>query len=228
MKKIRVLVIIFMLVCISGCTVKYNVTINKNGYVKEEIVATEFNTYLGENPSNSVSIDYKKYKSLAKFKNYSSESIKKSNETGMKLSNDYIDTCDYIENSLATRYVFLSMKCTETDKYYKIINDGDFLGGCFECNDEINNIDKLYITFSLPEKAIASNADKVVNNKYNWIINRNDTKDKSFMLKIEKHIPSENNNNAIMMYVLIGIVIIPALYYFIKIIVLAIKNRNSY
>lgn len=225
MKRIKIFIIIIMLLFMSGCTVKYNITIDKNGYLKEEITATELNTYLGEKPYENVSTRYKKYSAVAKFKGYTSESVKKSKESGMYLSSSHNNICDYINYSLTPSYIFNSMKCIETDKYYEIINDGEYLGGCPGCNDEANNIDKLYITFNLSKKAIASNADKVIKNKYIWTIDRMTTQDKNFMLKIEKPV-IKNNNYDIVIYIIIIIIIVPIAYLIFKTIIMALKNKN--
>ncbi len=220
MKRIKILVIVVMLLFMSGCTVKYNVTI------KEEITATELDTYLGETPYKTVSTKFKKYSSIAKFKGYTYKSVDKSNESGMYLSNTYYNICDYINYNSASLYIFDSMKCTEKDEYYEIINDGDYLGGCMNCPDEANIIDKLYITFNLPKKALISNADKVINNKYTWVINKMNTQDKDFILRIDKSsFVSQKTNNDLYIYIIIGLIILPIAYFIIKILAMGLKNK---
>lgn len=229
MKKYKIVLLIFIIFLISGCSVKYTINVDKTGRVNESISIMEKNNLLGntdDEVKETVNIAYSNYRAIAKFKEYNVDMIYKASDSGILLIKTYNNICDYINYNGASKYIFKNMTCVEKENYYEIKNSGDYLGGCLECNDEANKIDKLYITFNLPKRAIASNADKVIKNKYIWTIDRITTQDKNFLLKIEKPVIKKNNNYDLIIYVMVIIIILPIIYLIFKTIFMALKNKN--
>lgn len=167
-KKVLILIIIFIA---SGCSVKYNLTINEDGSINETVVAKE-NT--------------KKMESMTKLKgdaaiNYLSEMFDRGDKdiSITSLSDTYDTTATAVKvhksiddyaNSFKSD-VFENIKLTKENDEFTIETTQDKLLG----NDSNYSLiyDEIEVNIKLPYVVTNNNADKVSGTTYTWIINKN-------------------------------------------------------
>lgn len=165
----------FLIICImfflTGCSGNYDLKINEDMSVEENILLT-------------VSNDNDAYKKIVKLfdKNMVSKEkynvVVKSSNVEINYKENYDNFDDYILNSKLYRHMFDKIYYNKTDDFIDIYTyenknlNKNNLGG--------NNIDidVLQINISSPFKVKFNNADMSNDNTYTWTINRNTTEKK--------------------------------------------------
>lgn len=182
MKKISLLVVIISLLLLSGCNIKYNLTVTDKGVVKEKAYFLQDNKNILENnddinlyleekiaPYQTVYSSYKYYKHKGLLKSY------------ILVQKEYESLSNYATNSNLFKNLFERGEVTGTNNnsfrtvgkfYYDKIYD--------DTVDPTFYINKIEINIRFYNNVLDNNADKVnkVTNTYTWIIDETtETKD---------------------------------------------------
>ena len=193
MKKIKIIILLFSIILLSGCSGTYNLKINEDLSIEENVNFTI---------SNDNNIDEKKYEVVA-----SDENVK------VTYTEKYDSIEDYIINSKLYKNLFESVNYNNNKKRLSISTESKFkLDNSLSNNitDEYN-MSLLQINIETPYKVVESNADSTSENIYSWILNK-DTTDKKINMVI--NINSKSNNYiSIIVLILIGIVSIGSIIY---------------
>lgn len=183
---------LFFLTCsiflLSGCTLNYKISIDKNNIVTEKVTVKEtketLNTYTldaDQYVENSLDI----YKEKEQFNTYLLSTDSDSNYYYGIATRKYIDLENFKNNSIIVSEMF--------DEVIVNNNDGVIT---FEMNpkdnfeyfngDSLNNplFDEANIEIYVPYKMVSSNEDKVENNVYIWSI-KNDESLKKIYIKYD-------------------------------------------
>ena len=196
MKKIKVIVLLFIVIILSGCTVESNITMDAHGKVTEEVNISEKISKLGN--SKEESEDYIKdvldnYKLALNARDYNTEIVTKNDKSSAIITNNYDSIINYFEDTVFSQYIYRQMKWNETDEYYEIYNVTDHINYCPDCS-EWPRLPLVKINITLPVSAIENNADEINGNTYTWVYDKNTPSTKKFYLKISKQ---ELKNNEI-------------------------------
>ena len=163
-----------MMILLTGCTVREDVTIYSNGKVYEKItipVSTngmsekEF-VYFAKNRIYS-------YNDVLKVRKYQSNVYYGKKTSSVSLTNNYDNICEYVEKTLASKYI------------YEHKNETPHIDYCFDCVSTPALEDVTY-TITLPFEAAESTADSINKNVYTWKFNKDTQSNKQFYLKINK------------------------------------------
>lgn len=183
MKK-RIIVLLFGVLLLTGCTADYNLEIDNN-LLKEEITGMVSKNELNENNSeapNTVSslINEEQYP----FANSTEIYDKKLNEDGNNINYKYsfnYDMTNFDKSSLINT-CFENHEIVDLGNYYSIKLSGEFY--ClYAKNINVNVTSNLNV--------ISNNAKKVKENTYTWVINK-DTTNIEFV--VDKTKPFTKNN----------------------------------
>lgn len=194
MKK-KKFVLLFCLLCLTGCTVDYNLTIDTNKKVTENSTFSLSNNIIEKNdlkPKDFLEEKKNSYSSFLESKGYSSKfAVNKEFVTG-NIQKEYDSITDYI-NSDIYKMMFTSAKINDTGNVYTFESDGYYYDGIFtsmvEGEENIMGIEKINIKVKFYNKVIKTNADQVdeKNNIYTWTVTKNDqTKKIYFQLSSKK------------------------------------------
>ncbi len=171
MKIIKKIIIVFIIFIVSGCSVKYNLTINQDGSVNETVVAQE-NTKKMESMTrlkgdNAVNYLYKMFNRGDSNISISSVSdTYNTTATAVKIHNS-ID--EYASNFKSD--VFDNINLTkENDNINIETNQSKLLGN----NSNYSLLyDEIEVNIKVPYEVVSNNADKVSGSTYSWNINKN-------------------------------------------------------
>lgn len=178
MKKMKLLIFFLTIFLFTGCAGDYNVKINKDLSINEELnlelenTGSEYNNTLKLFKDNN--INEKKYH----------VSINGS-KVIIKYEDKFNSINEYILNSKVYHQLIDEIKYSKTKNYIdiyinqnlKLNNDGSNIGNS-------SNIDFLQINITNPYKVIASNEETLSENTYTWNINK-DTINKKILMQFE-------------------------------------------
>lgn len=171
--KVKVLMLLLLTVLVSGCTANYDVKINLDGSVKENVELLEVKERILPDFTNKKFKDYvKEYINLNELnqtvKDY--ELLNNSETAGIFVKREYNDIYQYVNTSPAIPFVFKKVKIRTKDEMIilKSVETGYDL--VYEENDGVLNYTNSTITLSLPYEVISSNADHIdeETNMYTW------------------------------------------------------------
>lgn len=173
------LILVLLLLLLSGCTVKYNLSIDEKGIVTEKATAMEnsefFSQYEKSSVGRVVGFLIEPYAETLNSNNYTTESIILTNEGGADISKEYSNAEDYAKNTILTSQF--------SDKVNYSLNGSDVtlsikgkLSGS-EQDQSVIPIDSADVVISLPFKVSDNNADEVVNNRYIWHLKADEEKE---------------------------------------------------
>lgn len=192
MKKIRKFALIVIIFFLSGCSVKYTLTINEDMTVSEKIVALEktkrMEAYTRMKGDQAVSYLYNTYKIDGI--NYSIVTSEKKDMTYSTVTTSYSDINEYASNFHSD--VFKNVDVTKdgnnitfkTNQSELLSNDGNYT----------LLYDDITIYVRIPFKVIYSNADEVNKNTYIWKIKKKDSKYKTIEFTYQNQV-KENSIN---------------------------------
>jgi flagellar basal body-associated protein FliL len=223
----KIILVLFVLILLSGCTSTSNVIVSEEGKVTEEVI-------LSENKSNFPSDSYVKnmidnYLQLYEedMEGYNYEDISDKNYLKVRLSKKFDNICSYFNDSSFVKKALSNVSCKKVNNTYEIKADVNSLsceGDCLE-GPLVDNID---FFLKLPNSAILENADEVENNTYAWHISGNDLNNINLIINnpnIEKvHNKQESNKN---IYIIIGVIIFIIILILLFIIYLVKKYKKN-
>ena len=206
MKKIKVIILLFSIILLSGCSGTYNIKINEDLSIEENVNFTipkdndsyEKTVKLFEDNN----ISEKKYEVVA-----SDENVK------VTYNEKYDSIEDYIINSKLYKNLFERINYSIDRKKLNISTESKFkLDNSLSSNiTDDYNVSLLQINIETPYKVVENDADSVSENIYSWVLNK-DTTDKKINMVI--NINSKSNNYiSIIVLILIGIVSIGSIIY---------------
>ncbi len=219
----KLLYILLLLVCLTGCSTQYNLEISNEG-IKETIVSTildseipvqtkeEINAHIELDDPITPFINGEHYPfSNNQEKKYNKDVKKENNSTIVTLKYDY--KFDEYKNSRAFKECFEN-KTFDYDKNGYLLQ----MTGKFYCLYG----DKIEINIKTNNKVNSHNADKVSGNTYTWIINKDNMNKADIKINISKE--SAYQMHIIMIILdIFGVIIIVVGYTAYK----KIKNRDE-
>lgn len=229
MKKVKLIVaFLIIMITLTGCTSKSEVTLNSNGKVFEKVEITGINddiSYDDDIVSNSLDSCIDKYKSVLDFRKYKIEKFVDEKKYGVIVTKEYKNICSYFQDTAFNQYVFKHISCVEDDNYYIIKNDTDYIPYCEDCSDW-PILDEVSLTISFPFEPLEQNADDIDGNTYKWNFGKN-AKSNSIYIKLSKSMMQEEKNKneikknvfsfaKIILMVIVGLIILIITYIFIR------------
>lgn len=217
MKKIKVLILFLGIILLTGCSGTYNLKINEDLTVEENIDFTissnndAYNKTLKLFEDNNISKD--KYDVVASDKNVK-----------ITYNETYDSIEDYIINSNLYKNLFDTINYENNGKKINISTSSVFKldDSDSEFITEENNISLLQINVETPYKVVESNAENISDNIYSWTLNKDTTnKDIDFKINIRN---KANSYISIIVLSLIGIIVIGT----ITVIVIRIIKRQKF
>jgi len=176
--KYKFIIIFFTLIFLTGCKAEYNIKINMDGKIEEEMTLTERKELIIDDFTKE---KYEKYiDEVLKIDNLKKELIfysTFSNEdtAGLKLKNKYKSIYEYTKESKAISYIFKKIKVTRNKNVIKINSiKSDYDTVVEESTGKLYYNDSV-ISISLPYKVESSNAHEIneSTNTYSWFIDEN-------------------------------------------------------
>lgn len=169
-KKNLLILMLFCLTCITGCTVDYNLDFTDTE-LKEVI---NINLTASENNEENIDkMEYSaKYEAAAISKQYNQVPY---NFTSAKQKDKYVGTFSYdyttteFNDAHLIRTCYDSFNFVQTEKGFQLVTSDTFNCGSYS----YLSVEKYTITVTSNHKVIESNADMVDKNKYIWIITPN-------------------------------------------------------
>lgn len=232
MKKLIIpLIAIFTL---TSCTFQYNIKINKNtvdeidkminldrktwnseeyifgGYTFKDRVAEELEIATPVYRSTPVNPYDETYKEPGAAY-YEKSLIQNTNEYGLEYK--YKHAIKEFGDSSAFTHCYNEVDVENTDKILSIETSDEFV--CFDQFEYLDEVE-VNVSTSWDYKVVSNNADKVKNNKYTWIITRDNAQNKPIKIELQKVF-----NWRLMLIIAIPIVIVAVIVYFL------LKNRLS-
>jgi len=208
MKRIKILIIIISIFIFSGCKGEYNIIINKDLTISENVNISI------ENKDNAYE------KTINLFENNDIEESRynvtqNDDYVNIKYKEDFSNFEDYFLNSKFYNRIISNEDFNKNNKGLKYKSFANLKLDDKE-NSKLNNsfyISNLKINITSPYTIKENNADEVKNNTLTWILNENDTQ-KKFYFNLEYM--KQNNFYIVIILLCILIVIIPTIYLIIK------------
>lgn len=202
------LILLFIVFLLSGCTVDYQLTIDKDGKVSEDARAMEDKEFFKEYSKSSIGrvvgflID--PYSEELNKNNYNTNTIINSDTGGANLSKQYDSVEDYSKNTKLVGQFSDKVIYKEDGSKVTLSVKGKLSDQ--EQNQDKFPIDSATIIIELPFEVTENNADKIVGRKYVW--NLESGKEKEIKIVYNKNKIAKDNENNIVIYVLIGAVVL--------------------
>ncbi len=197
MKKLKFLIAIFIVILLSGCTVKYDINLNYDGTIDETINLNIPNSSLNFYESNSVgsylNSYLESYDNVIKFGGYEYETSFEKDRSVIEFNRQNSNVCDIFIKNPFYKYLYEDVTCEENEYYYVLKNESVLImNNEFEGKEFVINNFELRLT--LPISAEEHNADQVDGNTYIWKYDENTT-DKDIYIKINKTALEENKKD---------------------------------
>ena len=206
MRKIKILMLFFLIVMLTGCSGNYNLKINEDLTVDEKV---DFSIPVTDGAYENTLNLFKENKiSQSKYKvTVSDDNIK----ILYKESYDSIE--DYLLNDKIYKTIFNDVDYIKEKRTLRLAVDSKMkLDG--KTSNFINNdfnISLLQINIETPFNIINNNADKMVKNKMVWTLNKDTTSKKiDFKIDIDK---KSSSYSQILVLLIIGIIVLSSIIF---------------
>ena len=223
MKKSSVVILLLLLIC-TGCKAEYNLIINDDLTVDEEVIALEdssfFDQYYKSTVSRVIDLVMAKNKEYLDYNGYNVDKII-ANESGAKITKKHKSIDEFYDVSMFYTQLLPSFEY-KADKNIitfnaegAIYNDGNLV--------EKYKIGEATINIKVPFKVVNNNADKYdkKNNIYSWYINSNtEYKNVHIEFDISRKI---KDYSSITLYSIVTIIIILVILF----VAYFIRNKNK-
>lgn len=225
MKRIKIFTTIILLLTLSGCTTEYNLKVNDDYSVEENMIIYENSDYYRLFDNSRRDIVMLKINSDENVKKYDYDIYENVDNFGASLNLKYKNILEYKENNNNFEILFENLKITKENSVvqihaYDLKNYGPFYQREY-------SVDKAIISIKLPTKAISSNADEVdeKNHIYKWYIT-------SVLDNADINIKYEENNfvkiiNSTYTIIALSIVVLLVLLIFIIKFIKTSKKNNE-
>lgn len=199
--------LIFLLFLLSGCSIDYSVDIESDVFEENfSIIEKSDNYYYDVSAFRNYNLFYDGSSDL----NYTFNELNYDDRFGFTLSGKF-NSGNYQKSNLLNSY------CGD----FTINDDGNTYSihlSSFNIFDEYSNLDEISFNINTGMNAISNNADRESNGIYNWIINRDNYRNKSIDIVFNKSDIKkkmsyiEGDNQSSLLYVLIFSIIIIVLF----------------
>ena len=176
MKKLKTIIFMLcMMIFFTGCDVEYNLVIDNNKQVSEEVILLEDNTNMLKYADNVDQFLYQRERENFTDTNYKLERIYLDNQSGLKIKNTYKSLDEYINSRIYNR-LFETAYIENDSKFYSFNTAGQYYrNNVFSTPLESTyryKIDKIIVNIQFYNIVDAHNADKVdeTNNIYTWYL----------------------------------------------------------
>lgn len=187
----KVFIAICFLLLFSGCTIDYNITFRYDNRINENVKFTIPNKTIedsGYTVKESTESALQSYKDILKTNKFSSSAKYNSDNVVVTLKSKNKSVSEFT-SFLYFRMMFNGADIEDTDDYYSFKTNGVYnQSGLFYDLSGIADegfVDQININIKFENKVISSNADKVDNDTYTWILTK-DTEEKVIEFKVEK------------------------------------------
>lgn len=220
MNKKLIFMLIISIFILTGCSSEYNLEFS-NGKIKENIVVNILDSDIPKQPSSQLYEADDRVTPFIKNDQYPffgnedivyKKNVEKSGTT-TKVTLDYTYTHDEYLNSTVYKSCFDRTEFSTNKRDYELNFSGNFY--CLYG-------DELVINIKSNNKVISSNADKVSDNVYTWVINKDNVNDVDIQIKISKT-PLYIRT---IIYIILGIVFVVLLVFGFNV-YNKIKNKDS-
>lgn len=212
MRKIKILVLICGMFLLSGCSVEYNLTINKNT-MEEDINAIFDKATESELASRMEPIRRSAYYNYDTRENEYYIFNKREDDNNIILSYNYEYTGNNLYKSEAASRCYYKRIVNVTDENITINTDNQV--ACLFKDGE-REIDDITVNIKTDLIVLENNADEVNNGVYTWYINDQNYTNKPIYIKIDKNIKEkENISNLTIVLFIFGIIVIGIIVYII-------------
>ena len=188
MKKIILIIAIFLL---SGCSIEYNLTINEDSSINEEILASEhtnrLESYTKLESTQACEYLYNMFK--REDEDISIDCSEKNSMTNGVARTIHNDIEDYA--SKFTSDIIKNVEISKNDDEIILTAvQSEKLGG-----DSSTSYlyDKINVNISVPFKVVENNADKESDNVYTWVIEKNKKEKTIRIVYKDKELPNRAN-----------------------------------
>ena len=209
------IILILSLLVLSGCTVNYDLDYTEDGMI-ETITGTVTKEEMKLNNEDSgLNIYYALVNNPQKIfidsdELYEKNIIENKKDYEYSVSNKYNNNLD---KSTIVNSCFKEFNIEDMDEYYRI-----HLGGKFYCL----YADKINVKVTSDTAVISSNADKVRDNTYTWVLdNENDSIDITFSKNIKYVEPTRKSSGTFKIVCFIILIILSIITYFLY------KKKNN-
>lgn len=202
MKKIKIVFLSLIILLVTGCAGTYNLTINEDLSVKENISVN----FSGEESS------YDRINDLLRREKVKEDEYTLTTEGyNLKLdyTHEYTDIEDYLLNSLLYKQLFDSISYDSDNKEVALSTGNIFNLSTSKLNNSYN-IKNLQINVTTPLDVIEENADMINENTYSWTLD-NTTKEKYMYLTFSKGSNLLNKGTTIVLCVMVVTIAISAI-----------------
>lgn len=126
----KILSLLFILFCLTGCTVDYDVSVDENGIVTEVVTILEEDDIIKDiNPDTADFIDryYRLYTNIEDLFKYQKKEVFTDGKSGYTFTRTYANLEMFVNNSLFIKEGYADIKYT-ADEAITTIDGGDFTG----------------------------------------------------------------------------------------------------
>lgn len=236
MKRIKIILIIFTLLILCGCSIKEEVVVDPYGKVSQKLtIPIDTDGKDKAHLQSYVDLIVKPYKRALDLRKYAIKTEYGKNKSKIIITNTFSNMCDYVENTVFSQYIYDKISCNEDENYITIKNESKHIDYCEYCTSW-PSLDNVKYSITLPVNLEEHNADKVNGNTYIWQYDKNTPSSKGIYLKINKEDLKENlekyNDNQdhsamIKKIIFISIFVILILIAFIAYKKIYIKYKNN-
>lgn len=172
-KLILIFLSIFML---SGCTLKYNLSVDEDGFVEESATVIETKENLLKYTLDISTYTEELLDGIKENDNYNSYilSVDDDSYNGYGYGNrTYLDLENYKNKSIIVYEMFEDVSIAKSNNMINITMIPKDSFSYFEDNSLYNAVlDEVYISINVPYEVISNNADEIEDNVYTWHISK--------------------------------------------------------
>jgi len=180
MRNYKVILLLFALFFLSGCTIKYDIYLDENLNVKEDISIKESFSNVFEkginNPEEYLNEQITKYQNISNL--YKLEKINDldTQTVGALLTTETIPKKEYIIGETLISRLFPKIKIEESGSSIIFNTESSFVGGAY-IKEHLGDDTFIELTIIPKHVVTSNNADGVdlANNRYTWLIDSNST-----------------------------------------------------
>lgn len=225
MKYVKYVILVLFISLVTGCTAEYNVKIGSK-FIEEELYSNNFDKSSWDvNNDQFFNMTYKEYIDYTSTVNepvyfstdlYVSEKVEGIDYYDIKLVNNsdnyglkysFKHKNSNYKDSRILNFCYDEIEINDKNNRYDITTSKNF--NCFEYYEMLDEV-TVNITTSWNYSVISSNADKVENGKYTWIITKDNSSNKPIRIELKKVF-----NWKLTLVILIPTLVIATISYFI-------------
>lgn len=216
------LILLTLIVFLTGCDVKYNLTIDEHTFDEDIKFLVPTTTEYQNLVSRMANLNQVAYSDAnSQNKQYYDLTVGEENNQ-LSLDYKYSYKRNDLDRSSAINQCYFDKTIEKTSEYIKISTANEF--NCLYRN-ESQVIDQVEINITTKLEVEENNADKVSNNTYTWYVNNSNYQDKSIQMMIKMPRESIFQNSYFQIIALVGFVAIVSLL--VAIIVNIKKKKNN-